>query len=82
MPIVELNSLTEEKPGLLYHMTDAQLRSRQKKEEAAFIAEGPKVVLAAINAGCRPLSLPEAHFPRELRRLRLSSKPYSRSRPR
>lgn len=57
MPIVELNSLTEEKPGLLYHMTDAQLRSRQKKEEAAFIAEGPKVVLAAINAGCRPLSL-------------------------
>ena len=57
MPVVEIGSLLEERPGMLYHLTDAQLRSRQHKEEAAFIAEGPKVLHAALDAGCKPLSL-------------------------
>ena len=57
MPIVEIDSLTDGRPGLFYHLTDAQLRSRQRPEEGVLIAEGPKVVRAALDAGLAPLSL-------------------------
>lgn len=57
MPVFEIGSLGEAREGLVYRLTDAQLRSRQRKEDAAFIAEGPKVILSALEAGCQPLSL-------------------------
>lgn len=57
MPIVEIDRLDGPGPGLFYHLTDAQLRAKQEKEKAAFIAEGPKVVLSALQAGLEPLSL-------------------------
>ena len=57
MPIVEIDSLTDGRPGLFYHLTDPQLRSRQQPEKGVFIAEGPKVLNAALDAGCAPLSL-------------------------
>ena len=57
MPIIELEDLTQPGAGLFYHLTDAQLRSRQEPEKGMFIAEGPKVVLSALGAGCQPLSL-------------------------
>ena len=57
MPIVEIDSLTDGRPRLFYHLTDAQLRSRQRPEEGVLIAEGPKVVRAALDAGLAPLSL-------------------------
>ena len=57
MPIIKIDSLTDKRPGLYYRLTDAQLRSRQNPEEGALIAEGPKVVHAALDAGLTPLSL-------------------------
>lgn len=57
MGLIELNSLTSGEAGMFYHLTDAQLRSRQEPEKGMFIAEGPKVVHSALDTGCRPLSL-------------------------
>ena len=57
MQIVELKDLSGPGPGLFYHLTDAQLRSRQEEEKGVFIAEGPKVVLTALENGYAPLSL-------------------------
>ena len=57
MGLIELDRIDGPGPGLFYHLTDAQLRSRQRPEEAVFIAEGPKVTLTALQAGCQPLSL-------------------------
>lgn len=57
MPIIELSSLRQPGEGLFYHLTDAQLRSRQRPEDGVFIAEGPKVVHTALDAGMQPLSL-------------------------
>lgn len=57
MRAIELSDLAVPGAGLFYHLTDAQLRSRQEPEKGIFIAEGPKVVHAALDAGCVPLSL-------------------------
>ena len=57
MRIVDLKEITGEGPGLFYHLTDAQLRSRQEPEKGIFIAEGPKVVHTALDAGYTPVSL-------------------------
>ena len=57
MPVITLRDLSAPGAGMYYHLTDAQLRSRQETEKAMFIAEGPKVVLSALAAGLEPLSL-------------------------
>ena len=57
MPVIEIDRLDAEGLGLFYHLTDPQLRSRQRPEKGVFIAEGPKVLNAALDAGCAPLSL-------------------------
>ena len=57
MPVITLRDLSAPGAGMYYHLTDAQLRSRQEPEKGVFIAEGPKVVQAALKAGCEPLSL-------------------------
>ena len=57
MKIMELQDIKAPGAGLFYHLTDAQLRSRQRPEEGVFIAEGPKVVHTALDAGCVPLSV-------------------------
>ncbi len=56
-PVIEIDSLAE--PGLepYVRLTEAQLRNRLEPEKGLFIAESPKVIRAALNAGCRPLSL-------------------------
>ena len=57
MRLIELKSIASEGEGLFYHLTDAQLRSRQEPEKGIFIAEGPKVTHSALDAGCEPVSL-------------------------
>ena len=57
MGIVELKEIAGEGPGLFYHLTDAQLRSKQEPEKGIFIAEGPKVVHTALDHGYLPVSL-------------------------
>ena len=55
--IVEVTSLSQ--PGLEVYarLTEAQLRNRLEPEKGIFIAESPKVIRLALEAGCRPLSL-------------------------
>lgn len=57
MRLIELENIASEGEGLFYHLTDAQLRSRQEPEKGVFIAEGPKVTHSALDAGCEPKSL-------------------------
>ena len=57
MGIIELKSVSEPGAEVFFHLTDAQLRSRQRPEEGLFIAEGPKVVHTALDAGLEPVSL-------------------------
>ena len=57
MQIIELDRLDAPGAGLFYHLTDAQLRSRQEPEKGIFIAEGPKVVHTALDAGYVPVSV-------------------------
>ena len=55
--IIEVTDLSA--PGLeVYaHLTEAQLRNRLEPEKGVFIAESPKVIRLALDAGCEPLSL-------------------------
>lgn len=57
MPIIKIESLDH--PGLHFYtrLTEAQLRNRLDEENGIFIAESPKVIRVAINAGYRPLSM-------------------------
>ena len=57
MPIIEINSL--EHPGVEVYgtLTEAQLRNRLEPDKGIFIAESPKVIHVALNAGYEPLSL-------------------------
>ena len=48
MNVIEVTSFDTPEIRLFHGLTDAQLRSRQRPEEAAVIAEGPKVVLTAV----------------------------------
>ena len=57
MPVVEIRDLSFPGAEVFFHLTDHQLRSRQEPEKGLFIAEGPKVVLSALEAGCAPVSL-------------------------
>jgi tRNA G18 (ribose-2'-O)-methylase SpoU len=55
--IVEVNSL--DAPGLDVYgtLTEAQLRNRLEPEKGLFIAESPKVISVALDAGMQPVSL-------------------------
>ena len=57
MPIKEIRDIADPELDCFFRLTDAQLRSRQEPEKGLFIAEGPKVVLSGLDAGCRPLAL-------------------------
>ena len=57
MNLLEVTSLTQ--PGLEVYaaLTEAQLRNRLDPERGIFIAESPKVIAVALDAGYEPLSL-------------------------
>ena len=57
MPIIRITSL--QTPGLevFSSLTEAQLRNRLNPEQGVFIAESPKVIRVALQAGYRPVSL-------------------------
>ncbi|MDE6418058.1 MAG: RNA methyltransferase, partial [Duncaniella sp.] len=57
MPVIRINSLAD--PGLeLYtRLTEAQLRNRLDPSKGIFIAESPKVIAVAMDAGYQPVSL-------------------------
>ena len=55
--LIEITDLSLPQLDVFARLTEAQLRSRVEPEKGVFIAESPKVIEQALNAGCRPLSL-------------------------
>lgn len=57
MNIVEIQSLTQAGLEPYVQLTGAQMLNRKHPEEGLFIAESPKVILVALQAGYEPISL-------------------------
>ena len=55
--IYEITTLSDERIQLFASMTEAQLRNRLNQNLGIFIAESPKVIRVAMQAGYEPLSL-------------------------
>lgn len=54
--IIEITDLNFPELDMYARLTEAQLRTRMETERGVFIAESPKVIELALNAGCVPLS--------------------------
>lgn len=57
MPTIRINSLQAPDLAVFTSLTEAQLRNRLDPEKGIFIAESPKVINVALDAGYTPLSL-------------------------
>lgn len=57
MPIIRIDSLDYPGVEVFGTLTEAQLRNRLEPEKGIFIAESPKVIHVALDAGCVPLAL-------------------------
>ncbi len=57
MPVIEIESLSHPGIEVFSSLTEAQLRNRLDPANAVFIAESPKVIKVALQAGYEPLSL-------------------------
>lgn len=57
MPVIEINSLDHPGVEVFASLTEAQLRNRLCPAESVFIAESPKVIRVALDAGYEPLAL-------------------------
>ena len=57
MPIIEISSLTHPGVEIFSTLTEAQLRNRLEPDKGLFIAESPKVIKVALDAGYKPLAL-------------------------
>ncbi|MBR6433583.1 MAG: RNA methyltransferase, partial [Bacteroides sp.] len=57
MPIVEISSLSHPGVEIFSTLTEAQLRNRIEPAKGMFIAESPKVIKVALDAGYEPVAL-------------------------
>ena len=57
MKVIEVNSLEASGLDVYGTLTEAQLRNRLEPEKGLFIAESPKVIQVALDAGMQPVSL-------------------------
>ena len=57
MPIIEITSLHHPGVEIFSTLTEAQLRKEYEPEQGLFIAESPKVINVALNAGYKPIAL-------------------------
>lgn len=57
MPVIEINSLSHPGVEVFSTLTEAQLRNRLEPDKGVFIAESPKVIRVALDAGYEPLAL-------------------------
>ena len=55
--IVEITDFTAPELDVYARLTEAQLLNREEPAKGLFIAESPKVIERALNAGCQPVSL-------------------------
>ena len=59
--IIEISSIDAPELDVYARLTEAQLRNRLEPEKGIFIAESPKVISRALDAGYEPLSLLMEH---------------------
>ena len=57
MNIIEITDLSAPELAPYTRLTEAQLRNKLEPEKGIFIAESPKVIARALDAGCVPVSL-------------------------
>ena len=57
MNIIEINDFSDPRLDVYARLTEAQLLNRFEPAKGMFIAESPKVIDRALNAGCKPVSL-------------------------
>ena len=57
MPVIQIQSLEHPGVEVFSTLTEAQLRNRLEPSKGIFIAESPKVIQVALNAGYQPLAL-------------------------
>ena len=57
MTLIEITDLKDSRVAAYTSRTEAQLRNRLHRDEGIFIAESPKVIGVALDAGYQPLSL-------------------------
>jgi len=57
MAVVEISSLSHPGLDVFASLTEAQLRNRLDPEKGIFIAESPKVIHVALNAGYEPVAM-------------------------
>lgn len=57
MPIIEISALSHPGVEVFSTLTEAQLRNRLEPAKGIFIAESPKVIKVALDAGYEPLAL-------------------------
>ena len=55
--IIEITDFSSTELDVFARLTEAQLRYRQDPEKGIFIAESPKVIHRALDAGHTPISL-------------------------
>ena len=55
MQVIELESIDDPALDVYMRLTEAQLRNRLEPEKGIFIAESPKVISRALDAGMSPL---------------------------
>lgn len=55
--VIEIKEYTAPELDIFARLTEAQLRNRIEKEKGIFIAESPKVIERALDAGYEPISL-------------------------
>lgn len=55
--MIEISSLSQPGVDIFSTLTEAQLRNRLEPEKGLFVAESPKVISVALNAGYEPLAL-------------------------
>ena len=60
--IIEITSLDDPALAAYARLTEAQLRNRLEPGQGLFIAESPKVITTALNAGLQPLSLSQLAY--------------------
>ena len=56
MEPIYITSLDDQRVAAFAHLTEAQLRNRLEPQMGIFIAESPKVIKRALDAGCQALS--------------------------
>lgn len=57
MSIIQVTDLSAPELAVFSRLTEAQLRNRLEPEKGIFIAESPKVIARALDAGLQPVSL-------------------------